>query len=419
MKSVAYVTTTFPTLAWFIENEVDRLHKRGVAVHVLALRGVGDRYQPRFAHLVPLVRSVGSPLDPRGWAALLGWLVRKPHVLIPEVVRMLAASWRSGYALAGHLGYLPAAARVADIVEREGIERVHGVWAHFPASAAYLAAKLTGRPFSMAAHAGSDLHRTRAFLAEKARAATFTACCVRGNAEMLRRLAGPRARVEWIYHGVDLEGFDGAGRRRSPEPTLLCVGRLAATKGFGDAVRALAELERMGHRPRLVFAGDGPDRAALEGLAAQLGVRDRVTFAGALTHEQLLPHYRSTWMLVAPSRVLANGRQDGIPNVVVEAMAMGVPCVGTRAAGLEEAIQPGVTGALCAPEDPAGLAAAIAGQLARPDDLDPMGERARAIVRERFDCDRNFERMWALFLETDPHAGAGAAETPARLARQG
>lgn len=397
MKSVAYVTTSFPTQAWFIENEVDRLDRRGVRVRVLALRGVGRAYQPRFAHLVRLVEPVGSPLDPRAWIALLAWLVRRPHVLVPETLRVLWHSRGSLYALAGHVGYLPAAARVASIVEREDLERVHGVWAHFPATVAYLAARLTGRPFSMAAHAGSDLYRTQAFLGEKVRAAEFVACCVRGNAEMLRRLAGDGARVHWIYHGVDMEGFDGSGRARAAEPLLICVGRLAATKGFADAVHALAELETMGHRPRLVFVGDGPDRATLERLADRLGVGARVEFRGFLTHEALLPLYRSAWMLVAPSRVLPNGRQDGIPNVVVEAMAMGVPCVGTRVAGLEEAITPGVTGALCDPEDPRGLATAIAGLLADPAALDRMGETARRVVRERFDCDRNFEIFYALF----------------------
>ena len=79
MKSVLYVTTTFPTLAAFIENEVKRLHARGVRVRVLTLRPVGTVYQPEFAPLVPLTSPVGSPLDPASWLALLGWLLRRPQ----------------------------------------------------------------------------------------------------------------------------------------------------------------------------------------------------------------------------------------------------------------------------------------------------------------------------------------------------
>lgn len=301
MKPVAYVTTTFPTFAAFIENEVARLTARGVDVRVLTLRPVHPHYQPEHAALLKITRWIGRPHDPASLLALAGWLLRRPHVLVPHVLRMLWASRGSAYALAGHLGYLPAAARVAAIVEREGIGRVHGAWAHFPASVAFLAARLTGRRFSMAGHAGSDLYRTQAFLAEKARAADFVTTCVRGNGEMLKRLA-PAARVEWIYHGVDRRRFDGAGRARDPEPLLVCVGRLAPTKGFDLAVRALGELKRRGLTPRLVFVGDGPERAKLDALAREGGVTGQIEHRGWLAQTELLPLYRRAWLLVAPSR---------------------------------------------------------------------------------------------------------------------
>ncbi|HYM80224.1 MAG TPA: glycosyltransferase [Candidatus Limnocylindria bacterium] len=412
MTSVAYVTTTFPTLASFIESEVRRLHARGVRVRVFTLRPLGRDYQPEHAALVSLTRPIGSPFHPAGWLALLGWLVRRPHVLVPEVLRMLWASRASLYALAGHAGYLPAAARVASALERESLDRVHGAWAHFPASVAYLAARLTGRRFSMAAHAGADLYRTRAFLAEKVRAAEFVVGCVRGNVEMLRALGGPASRVEWLYHGVDLERFDAAGRERSPAPELLCVGRLSPAKGFDDAVRAFAELGRRGIVARLTVVGDGPERPALERLAHELGVAERVEFVGALTHQALLPLYRRAWLLLAPCRVLPNGRRDGIPNVVVEAMAMAVPCAGTRAAGLEEVIVPGETGTLVPPDDPGALAAALEPLLRDPSALDAMGRRARARVLRDFDAARNFERLAALLAGS----GADAPVEPARVA---
>ncbi len=396
MKSVLYVTTTFPTLAAFIENEVKRLDERGVRVRVLTLRAVGDQYQPEFAPLVALTRAVGSPLDPRSWWALLGWLVRRPHVLLPGAARMLWASRGSAYALAGHLAYLPAAARVAGIAEREGFERVHGAWAHFPASVAWLAARLAGRRFSMAAHAGADLYRTQAFLAHKVRAADFTTACVRGNAEMLRRLV-PGGRVEWLWHGTDLARFGAIARARSAEPLLLVVGRLAPGKGFDDAVAALGELARRGLRPRLVVVGDGPEREALGALARAHGVAEQVEFRGSLTHDEIAPLYASAWLLLAPSKVLANGRRDGIPNVIVEAMAAGLPVVGARAAGLEEAIEPGRTGALCESANPRSLAGTIGPLLRDPREIDRMGGLAREAARGSFDVEASFARLWELF----------------------
>jgi glycosyltransferase involved in cell wall biosynthesis len=396
VKSVLYVTTAFPTLAAFIENEVKRLVTRGVRVRVLTLRPVGTQYQPEHAALRELTTYAGSPLDPRGWLALLSWTLRRPHVLLPELARILWASRGSAYALAGHLGYLPAAARVASIAEHEGFERVHGAWAHFPATAAYLAAKLTGARFSLAGHAGADLYRSREFLREKALAADFMTCCVRANAEMVQTLA-PGARVHWLYHGTDLARFGRIVRRRASEPLLLVVGRLAPGKGFDDAVRALGLLARRGVSARLAIVGEGPERASLEGLARELGVAERLEWHGALTHERLEPLYGSAWLLLAPSVVLASGRRDGIPNVVIEAMAAGLPVVGTRGTGIEEAVVPGESGALCPPRDPAALAEAIARLIADPAGLERLGERARGQGRERFDVERSFERLWALF----------------------
>jgi glycosyltransferase involved in cell wall biosynthesis len=226
---------------------------------------------------------------------------------------------------------------------------------------------------------------------------------------MLRALAGDEARIEWLYHGVDLARFDGAGRERAAEPRLLAVGRLAPTKGFDDAVRTLAGLRRRGIDARLTLVGDGPERLALEALARELGVAEQVEFAGALTHEALLPLYRRAWALLAPCKVLG-GRRDGIPNVVVEAMAMGVPCAGTQAAGLEEIIAPGETGTLTAPGDGEAMAEALAPLLREPVRLDAMGRNARARVVRDFDAAVNFERLAALF------AGTSRAVAPERTA---
>jgi len=397
VKSVGYVTTTFPTMATFVENDVRGLCERGVRVRVFTLGRRGTRFQPEHAPLLDLVEQVGAPFAPASLAALFGWLVRKPHVLIPEAARMLWASRRSLYALAGHAGFLPAAARVASIIEREGLERIHGGWAHFPASVAYLASRLTGARFSMSAHAGADLYRTQAFLAEKVHAADFVSACVRGNADMLERLGGPRANVHRIYHGVDLERFDANGRSLAPRPLLLTVGRLAPAKGFDLAIRALAMLPApAGREPRLTLVGDGPERARLGALAADLGVADRVTFAGTLAHDALLPLYRSCWLLLAPSRVLANGRRDGIPNVVVEAMAMGVPCVGTDATGIDEIVETGSTGAVVPPDDADALATAVARLIGSPEALPALGTAARLRVAESFDARANFDRLYAL-----------------------
>jgi glycosyltransferase involved in cell wall biosynthesis len=127
----------------------------------------------------------------------------------------------------------------------------------------------------------------------------------------------------------------------------------------------------------------------------------QVTFAGELPQGELVGLYARAWLLLTPSRVLSNGRRDGIPNVTVEAMAMGVPVLGTFAGGLDEAVVPGETGDLVAPDDPHAYADALERLLAEPAALDRMGERARQRAHGDFDARRNFERLFEL-LEGTP-----------------
>jgi glycosyltransferase involved in cell wall biosynthesis len=395
--TLAYVTTIFPTMTCFLENEVRMLLERGVRVRVFTLRRSNRHHQAEHEPLVGLTTWLGPPGSLRAWASVMRWAARRPWTFASLSLRMMWASRGSAYALAGHIAYLPAAARLATLVERENVQHLHGAWAHFPASVALLAARLTRRTYSMAGHAGSDLRRTDAFLESKVRAARFVVTCVESNARLVRRLTGPGADVECIYHGVDLARFDGEGREPAPFPLLLSVGRLVATKGFDLVVRALADLARRGHRPRWVLVGDGPERAGLQRLAASLGVAEQVRFAGEMPQPELVFLYRRAWMLVAPSRELPNGRCDGIPNVIVEAMAMGVPCVGARAGGLEEAVRDGVTGRLCQPDNPEGLAATVEEVMASHELRETLGRRGRLEARQRFDSRCNFERLFVRF----------------------
>ncbi len=410
--SVAYVTTVFPTMASFLENEVRALIGRGVDVRVFTLRPPNEHHQPEHEHLVARTEWLGPIWSAAAWSSVAYWLRRRPGVLLGTAVAMLWASRGSLYSMLGHLAYLPAAAHLARRLEADGFRHLHGAWAHFPASVALLAARLTDRTFSMAGHADSDLRRTQAYLGEKARAACFVTTCVEHNADMLRQLAGPAARVECNYHGVATTRFDGRGRSPAATPLLLAIGRLAATKGFDVAIEALAVLAARGSRPTLVLIGEGPEHARLEKLARERGVGAQVVFEGEVAQPALLPLYRRAWMLLAPSRTLRNGRCDGIPNVLTEAMAMGVPCVGTRAGGVDEIVRDGETGRLVAPEDPVALADAIAALIADADAREAMGRRAREFVRERFDSARNFERLYERFR---PWIG-GPAATAARAA---
>jgi colanic acid/amylovoran biosynthesis glycosyltransferase len=181
-----------------------------------------------------------------------------------------------------------------------------------------------------------------------------------------------------IPMGVDVDGFaDGVGERDPVFGRLLFVGRLAEKKGADVLLRALAEVPEA----TLVIGGDGPDASALRALSDELGIADRVSFAGRLSREKLRGELRRAYAVVIPSRVAADGDQDTTPLVMSESMSAAVPVIASRLGGLAEQIEPGVTGLLAEPGSPGSLAEALRRALADPDLLEGCGARARDRIR--------------------------------------
>jgi glycosyltransferase involved in cell wall biosynthesis len=192
-------------------------------------------------------------------------------------------------------------------------------------------------------------------------------------------------------------------------PLVLAAGRLVEKKGFDDLIRALARLRAEGISVRAEIAGGGRLRSALGDLAARLGLDGALTFAGPLPHAVLARRYREASCFVMPSRVLDGGNRDGIPNVLLEAMAAGAPVVATAVGGIPEIIADRVNGLLAPEGDIDELAARIAEVLADPVAAAERAERARATVADRFDLERNVGALIDVFRR------AGAVPPPQAL----
>jgi len=234
---------------------------------------------------------------------------------------------------------------------------------------------------------GSDVPRPE--LAEHQRLHLFTGPFLRrlyrkasgivAVSESLKQAAlrvAPDVEIEVIPNGVDAEWFSGAGADRSSGALLelLYAGRLKEFKGVQHLIRALPMVEeRLGRMVRLTVAGEGPYRAELEELAAQTPLRgSRVEFAGWLERDALRAAYARSALLLLPSLV------EGNPNVVLEAMAMGAPCVGTDAPGIRDVIADGQDGFLTPPADPAAIADAVVRAVSDAGRWGQMSRAARA-----------------------------------------
>ncbi len=263
---------------------------------------------------------------------------------------------------------------------------VHGYFAHRPAAVAASAAADLGVPYGFSAHA-LDVRKVGAGeLTSRANgAATVLAC----NADVAASLTAAGVTSTLVGHGVDVDRF----RPPCREPDghrLLAVGRLVEKKGFDVLLTALTRTARPW---ALDIVGDGPERARLDDLVGRLGLDDRVRFRGRLTHDALPAAYAGATIVVVPSRVDGGDDRDGLPNVVLEAMASGRPVVASDVAAIPTAVRDGDTGLLVAPDDPDRLAAALDRLGADPLLRRDLGRRARvAAVAEHglASCGRNF-----------------------------
>jgi len=271
---------------------------------------------------------------------------------------------------------------VAERAARLDVAGVHGYFAHAPASVAERAAARLGVRFGFSAHAKDARKVPPRELAERARRA---ACVVACNADVATELLGAGAPLHLVPHGVDLGRFRAEPLPPAPPLRLLAVGRLVEKKGFLTLLHAAARLTVPFH---LRVVGDGPERPTLESAVSALGLERSVTLCGDRTHAELPGEYAAAHAVVVPSVVDAQGDRDGLPNVVLEAMASGRAVVATRVGAIPSGVADEVTGLLVAPNDPAALAAAL-GRLAADGALtEALGRRGWARAAREFDVAR-------------------------------
>jgi glycosyltransferase involved in cell wall biosynthesis len=282
------------------------------------------------------------------------------------------------------------AAHIAARLAGAQIGGVHGYFAHTPAEVAAHAAALVSVPYGFSTHARDARKVAQDVLTERARQA---ACVVACNTDVAQEFARTGARVHLLAHGVDLKRF-----HPQPTPTegplrLLAVGRLVEKKGFHVLVAACARLKMSFH---LRIVGEGPERARMLSLIAAHGLRDSVTLEGALTHAELPAVYQGAHVVVAPSIQDATGDRDGLPNVLLEAMACARPVVASRISAITCALTHGETGLLVAPGDADALSSALERLAAEPALRERLGRNARARVERDYEvgaCAARFHQL--------------------------
>jgi glycosyltransferase involved in cell wall biosynthesis/peptidoglycan/xylan/chitin deacetylase (PgdA/CDA1 family) len=312
---------------------------------------------------------------------------------------------RSGRGVLRSLAYLVEACVVLRWCRRDGVAHLHAHFGSNPAAVAMLCHVLGGPPYSFTAH-GIETFDAPEFQAlnEKISRAAFAVAVSQFGRSQLCRWSDPAhwPRIHVVRCGVDEQFLD-----RSPEPVpqaprLVCVARLAPEKGHVPLLHAARRLHEAGRTFELVLVGDGPMRPELEALARRLGVERQVRFAGWKDDVGVIAEVLAARALVLPSF------SEGLPVVLMEALALTRPCIATQITGIPELVEPGVTGWLVPASSDEALAGAMAGALdAAPAELERMGRAGAARVAALHDARAEAARLVDLF------AGAAPRSVPA------
>jgi colanic acid/amylovoran biosynthesis glycosyltransferase len=360
---VAYLLKRYPRLSQtFVLNEMLELERQGVEVVVIARDGSGEAIaHPATKRLRARVHYLRE-LEPREerWDDVAAALLRALRV-----------------------------------------DHVHAHFATWAAGAAMRAAQRAGVPYSFTAHA-TDIWRDTVdtdALVERMAGASFVVTVSEANRRHLDGLlarAGRRGRVVRLYNGLDLDRLRPAGGPRE-RGVVVAVGRLIEKKGFADLVDATRILDARGRAPRTVIVGDGPERGRLEAQIAAAGLAGRVELVPALTQDEVLGLIGSATAFALPCVIGADGDRDGLPTVLLEAMALGTPAVSTTVPGIPEMIEDRVSGLLVGQRDPAALARALDCLLASAALRERLAARALDTMHERFSIRRNVAELAAGF----------------------
>jgi glycosyltransferase involved in cell wall biosynthesis len=415
-KQIGYLLRSYPRLSQtFVLNEMLALEKVGVSIQIFALTNPREKVVQRQVHQVRApVHYLDEDMRPRSLKEVFQENVRVamryPKGYLGSLVYFAAnGSIDRGYTASNRWAcFLQAVHLVRILVRTERIDgrkidHLHAHFAHDPALIAYLVHRMTGMPYSFTAHARDLYQVPQKALTDRLRAAHAVVTCCRANLDYLMEIApAQQPKFSLIYHGVNLENFRPRSNERA-EATPACalilsVGRLVEKKGFHDLLQALLLVKQSGLDFRCEIYGDGPLREQLGRWIEQHDMTGQVALHGDRTQQELISIYQGATLFALTPVQTEDGDRDGIPNVLVEAMAVGLPVITTAVSGIPELVDHNQNGLLYRSHNVEDIASGIGELLRNPQKRRQLGEAASKKVREQFDINQAAKRLRTLFV---------------------
>lgn len=397
--AITYVVSQYPAISHtFILGEVNGIKREGIPVNVASI----NQPDRPFEKLTPLEQEahkettfVKSELTKKLPAYLFKTLLRRPSGFFKSLTTALKCGIAYPSTLAHQIAYWLEAMVVADMANRNNSKQLHAHFSTQGCTVAMLAAEIEGINFSFTVHGPDEFYNVdKQFLPKKFSAANFIVCISDfARSQVMKYTDFDQWEKLHINNlGVDPKLFHPADKDNDI-PTLLCVGRLVNAKGQGVLVQAAKILAERGREFVVHFVGDGPDRQSLEAFTAHHQLEKHIKFLGKVNHDQVQTLQRESDIFVLPSFA------EGIPIVLMEAMASGTPCVTTHITGIPELFTHMKDGLLVRPGNSEMLADALEQLMNDPEFARNIATKALKTVRKQWDIHRSNERLAQIFKE--------------------
>jgi colanic acid/amylovoran biosynthesis glycosyltransferase len=414
-RPIAYLTSFYARAGdTFIRREVEELRRRGIPVHTFSIRRA-DEGEGVSEEILREQRSTDYVLEHGALRLALSFCrlaVKSPARMVRAIRLAGQLRWPGLRSFLLHGAYLLEASYLAEQLVARDVALLHDHISMSSASVALLASALSGVPFSMTVHGPHDFLAAEQWaLGRKVAAAVLTVCISDFGRSQCMLVTPPEhwPKVEVLRCGVDASFLEEPPAATPASRTLVSVGRLSPEKGQVLLVEAVGRLRAAGVDVELALVGDGPSRPVIEARARELGVADRVQLLGWRSSAEVRRIVAQSRALVLPSFA------EGIPIVLMEAMAMRRPVIATYVGGIPELVRPGESGWLVPSGELQALTAAMREALeASPEQLSRMGERGREQVLQRHHPSLQGERLAALLGRAAGEPTAARGERGAR-----
>lgn len=404
-RRVAYILSKYPTLSeTFIAREIEEMTRQGISVDIFSLKNLSSAKKQTESNRTSLIKIWYFPyMSLDILKSMLHYFLTQPGNLMGIIITIFRANLSAPVNLLKTIGILPKILHIGKTLKNLGIIHIHAHWGTMPATACWVISTLNQTEYTFTTHAW-DIFRADNLLEKKMKAANKVITISDFNKRYLTNKyqdLNPND-IEVIHVGLDFSKFRPDRKNDTGAFTILSVGRLVEKKGIQYLLQACRSLrdKDINFRCNIIYVPD-TYKDVIFNLYKELNLYDCVEFISEVPHENIINFYRDADCFVLPCVISDDGDQDGIPTVIIEALATGLPVITSPISGIPEVIKNNSTGILINPTDISELTGAIL-QLYNDTALRvELGLKGKSLVEKEFNITPNVKRLMKIIFETE------------------